>query len=295
MSRTRVVSALLILAALALSVGGVPAADAPQKVSRIDGIGMLDYSRGPSDYAVGRWVKYHVTAHSDLGVNDDYTVTVMIGGEEHWWGEDCFWVETWTQVAGEPPTATATLMSFAVFDDSLPVQHMQLYMRKTISGVTATGEPEQQLYRRPVATLKSRDPVNEKVAWNVDSLGVESIDTVKGKLACRKVRIEQGVGTTSQSSDSTEYTELRENRTTFLNPSVPLTHIAREDIESGYTRKVWAIGHSKDAIGPFVLDRSHGVAALVDYGDHETPRLVPAAVRHDLPARAGSTASRRRG
>lgn len=288
MWRTRVVSVLSTAALLSCAVAR---GDAPQHVSRIDGIGMLDYTHGRSDYTVGRWVKYHVSAKSDLGVTDDYAVTVLIGGSENWWGEDCFWVETWTQVAGEPPTATATLMSYAVFDDPKPVQHMQLYMRKTISGVGRNGEPTELLYRRPASTLKSRQPVNDRIAWNVDTLDVQKIATVKGEMTCRKVKIDQGVGTTAQSTDSTEYNELRETRMTYMTPAVPLTRIAREDIDTGYTRKVWAIGHSKQAIGPFVLDRSHGEAALVDYGDHETARLVPPERRHDL-ARTAPVAHR---
>jgi len=293
MWRTRVAPVLTLAALLSCAVAR---GDVPQHVSRIDGIGMLDYTHGHADYKVGRWVKYHVTAKSDMGVRDDYTVTVLIAGTENWWGEDCFWVETWTAVAGEPPTATATLMSYAVFDDVKPVQRMQLYMRKTISGAGRNGEPTELIYRRPSSTLKSRTPVNDRVAWNVDTLDVATIPTAKGPLACRKVRIEQGVGTTAQSTDSTEYTELRETRLTFMSPGVPLTRIAREDIDTGYTRKTWAIGHSKEAIGPFVLDRSHGTAELVDFGDHETARIVPESRRHDLsPSRAAPVARRSRG
>src|SRR5205823_4498459 len=119
MFRTRV---LTMFAATVLAVTAGPAL-AQEQVNRIDGVGMLDYSTGRSEFKLGNWAKYHVTAKSDLGVVDDYTVTVLIAGEEHWWGEDCFWVETWTDAAGQSPRSTATLMSYAIFDDSLALQH----------------------------------------------------------------------------------------------------------------------------------------------------------------------------
>ncbi len=277
----------------ALASASAPAI-AQEKVSRIDGIGLLDYSHGRAGFAVGNWARYHVSAKSDMGVVDDYDVTVLIAGEEHWWGEDCFWVETWTDAAGQPPGTAATLMSYAVFDDSLPVQHMQLYMRKTVAGLREDGRPDQQLYRRPASALKSRDPVGSKIAWNVDTLGTEDVTTAKGKMTCKRIRIEQGVGVTSQNPDSTQYTELRETRISFQTPQVPLTHIAREEIDTGYTRKTWAIGHSKEGGAANVLDRSHGVAELVDFGTGQTARLVPPESRHSLsPQRNAETTARR--
>jgi hypothetical protein len=283
---------LVLLLAATLVAGSCGTALAQEKVSRIDGIGLLDYASGPAEFKVGAWARYHIGARSQLGVVDDYTVTVLIAGEEHWWGEDCFWVETWTDVAGQPPATAATLMSYAVFDDSLPFQHMQLFMRKTITGMRDDGRPDQQIYRRPVASLKQRDPIGSKIAWNVDTLGTETITTARGPMTARKVKIEQGVGATSQSADSSQYTELRETRLTYLTPTVPLTHIAREEIDTGYTRRTWAIGHSKEGGPTNVLDQSHGVAELVDFGTGETARLVPPEVRKAI-TREGDAAARR--
>lgn len=291
MFRTQLCTALAV--ALTLFAG---AARAQEKVGRIDGIGLIDYASGRQTLKVGSWARYHMKAKSDMGVVDDYTVTVLVAGEEHWWGEDCFWIETWTDLPGRPPATTASMMSFDVFSDSLPLQHMQLYLRKTIQGLREDGQPDVQIFRRPASSLKSRTPVGSNIAWNVDTLGTEKLQTVKGEMTCRKVRIEQGVGVTSQSADSSEYTELRETRVSYMTPGVPFTHLAREEIDTGYTRKRWKIGHSKEGGPANVLDKSHGVADLVDFGTGIEARLVPEAVRKSLAdqrASAAKTARRR--
>ena len=82
---------------------------AQQKVELVNGIGLIDYSQKPH-FKVGDWVRYHVTGSSETGMHDDYEVTVLIGGEERFWGEDCFWVETWTEPASGGSRAVATLM-----------------------------------------------------------------------------------------------------------------------------------------------------------------------------------------
>src|SRR5437867_4286441 len=127
----------------------------PQTVNMMNAIGLIDYSREP-DFHVGSWIKYHLTGSSELGMVDNYTVTVLIAGEERFWGEDCFWVETWTEPASGGGRAVATLMSYAIFDDSLPVPHLQLYARKMIYEVSDDGRPVQNVMKRPTGSLTSR-------------------------------------------------------------------------------------------------------------------------------------------
>ncbi|MBI5710600.1 MAG: hypothetical protein HZC42_09905 [Candidatus Eisenbacteria bacterium] len=279
MSRTR---RHLALAALLATVISAPPTHAQPLATQINGIGMLDFTSGRSEVRIGAWTRYHVSAKSELGVIDDYTVTMLIAGEENWWGEDGFWVETWTEMPDQPPRATATLMSYAIFDDSLAVPHLQLYMRKTISGLRENGTPDEQIYKRTAPSLKSREPVGGNIRWNVDTLGTDTVNTVKGAFPCRKVRIEQGTGATAQSRDSSLYTEVREVRTTWLTPQVPLTHIAREEIDYGAWRKTWLIGRSGES-GPLrVMDHSLGTAELVDFGGGLVPRMVPERVRRTI-------------
>src|SRR5262249_10125138 len=85
-------AAIAWAALLALAL--LPAASTAS-MGPIDGIGLIDYS-SPPDFRVGTWAKYHIVGHSQMGLEDDYFVTVIIAGEEEFWGERCFWVETHT-------------------------------------------------------------------------------------------------------------------------------------------------------------------------------------------------------
>jgi hypothetical protein len=279
--------AVLALTILTAAVVATPLhASGPQVVERINGIGLVDYARKPA-FKVGDWARYHMTAKSDMGFSDDYTVTVLVAGEEEWWGERCFWIETWTEIPGKPPQSAATLMSYAVFDDSLAIPHMQLYMRKTISGVNEDGTAKVDLYRRAAVSLKSRKPISDQIAWTVDTVGTESVETPKGTFECRRVEIKQGKGISGASTDSSSYTEVRENRTTFLTTRIPITSIAREDVEYLVQSRTWMTGRSTQASAAMnIQDRARGTAALVDYGSGLEARLVPPELRRSMAEQA---------
>jgi hypothetical protein len=280
MSRSRLLAAPAF--ALLLALPACPAVAQPAN-TQIDAIGTLDYRHGRDKIKVGSWVKYHITSKNERGVTDDYTVTVLIPGEEHWWGEDCFWVETWTQAPNGPLHTAATLMSYAIFDDSLAGSHTQLYQRKTIAGSEADGSPVEQLFRRGNQAVKSRVPISQGLHQKVDSLGAESVKTPKGDFVCSKVRIEQGVGTTSESADSSEYTETREVHVLSWTPEVPLTSTAREDIDVSQYRRAWLIGRSQESGPQRLISRTTGTVELLDYGTGGLDaKMLPASRCHSL-------------
>jgi len=268
---------LVLAASFAFALRPAPARAAGNAVVSISGIGLIDYSQKPT-FKVGDWCKYHLKARSEMGEVDDYLVTVLIAGEERWWGEDCFWIETWTERKGEGPSATAALMSYDVFNDSLALPHMQLYVRKTIDGVKEDGTPDQRIYKLPTSAVKSRDPIGANAKLRIEPQGNERITTPKGSFDCRKVLMQQGTGRNGVMGDSSDYTELREVRTTFLANQIPITHIVREDIETSMTRKAWLAGHSQTA-RTVTMDRSKGSAELVDFGSDNKARLVPESLR----------------
>src|SRR5437899_2596159 len=104
---------LIVVAALSLAVIA-PSLFAEEHVERppdvMDGAGLVDFMRPPT-FPVGAWVKYRTVSTSERGLKDDYTMTILIGGEEVWWGEPCFWVETRTLKAGDHERVTASLIS----------------------------------------------------------------------------------------------------------------------------------------------------------------------------------------
>jgi hypothetical protein len=263
--------------AVALCAAGLLATDAgapPQVVNLVNGIGLIDYTRKP-DFKVGDWVRYHITARSVLGARDDYMVTVVIAGEETFWGEDGFWVESWTEPIDRAPQAIATFMSFAVFGDTLPLPHMTLYQRKSISEVTEDGRPVETLARRPPGSLKARSPIDDQVHWSIDTLGVDTVSVPTGLYQCAKVLTRQGKGAKTDVGDSTLYTEVHDERVTYISRQVPITSLVREDIDYWFQRRTWQIGRSQEAAPMHMMEHSTGTARLVGFGSGMVPRLVP--------------------
>jgi hypothetical protein len=279
MSRSRVLVPLLALAVLSVH----PAPAFPQSKSLLDAIGTVDYARGPSVVKVGDWARYQMSSRSELGVADDYTVTVMIAGEEEFWGEECFWVETWTLHPNGAVIPAATLVSRAVFDDTLPARNVQLYQRKRVQETDDHGNPLEQVMRRGSSALKSRVPPEIGLHHKVDTLGVDTVQTAKGTFTCRQVRYVEAVGSTAQSADSSQYTEVREERIKHFDHSIPVTGIAREDIDYGMQRRTWLVGRSQESTPMRVMDRSKGRIQLLDFGSGGLkPMLVRERYCHSL-------------
>jgi len=269
----------LALCAAALLPTGLPAGP----VKLVNGIGLVDYTRRP-EFKVGDWVSYRITAASVAGARDDYRVTVLIAGEENFWGEDAFWVETWTEGASSLQR-TATLMSYAIFEDTLPIPHLQLYQRKAINDLTEDGTPIQLVTRRNPAGLKLRTPFDDKTAWDLDTLGEDTVSVPRGSFQCLKVRTRQGKSTTKDIGDSTEYLEVRDNRVSYLTHLIPITSLAREEIEYSVQLRRWQIGRSEDAPPLRPIDRSFGEARLVDFGENMKSKILTESMQKSLPGR----------
>ena len=279
MSRSRVLVTCLAALALALAARSAPA----QEGSLLDAIGTLDYSHGRAPLQVGSWVKYRMKAKSEMGVTDDYDVTVLIAGEEEWWGEDCFWVETWTDRAGHASEGAATLMSYSILDDSLATPHVLLYQRKRIADFDEQGNPLQQTMRRGESAVKSRTPPEPPLGRLVDTLGTDTVKTAVGNFACVKVRTQQGVSSTAQSADSSQYTEIRDIRVAHRTPRVPVTGVAREDLDYSIMRRTWLTGRSQETTALNTMDRSKGTLELLGFGAGGLePKFVPKEFRRSL-------------
>jgi hypothetical protein len=273
-----------------------PARAQRKTVDVINAIGLVDYGQKPH-LKVGQWVRYHTVGASEKGMSDDYTVTALISGEERFWGDDGFWMESWTEHASRPPRAIATLVSYAIFQDSLPVLRLQTYIRKTVQEVDDAGNPKQTIARRPPGTLKSRTPFTEGMTWDVDTVGRDTVHTPRGTFDCVQVRIRSANGQTLDVGDSTFFNVIEEVRTVHMTNQIPITHIAREDIVTTVTREAWKVGRSQEKTLR-VLERSRGSARLIDFGDSLEPRITPFQFRSSLaeqfPPRAAAPAPKPR-
>jgi hypothetical protein len=287
MSRSRA----LVVAIVALLL--VPAARSAfaQKQILVDAIGAVDYLHGRGGLKVGAWAKYRTVGSTSAGVVDEYTSTVLIAGEEEWWGEECFWVETHTELPGGAVIPAATLMSYAIFEDSLAIPHLLTYQRKRITEITEDGRVVQQVVRRGEAQLRSREPYGSGLTWVVDTLGVDTVRTPRGDFPSLAVRREQGASQTAESQDSTRYTEIRKSRTTWINLDIPVTHYSREVFESDFRQRTWLTGRSKEA-GPLrTMEHLTGTVELVDFGTSGVAaQMVPVELRRPLSEQRAAAA-----
>lgn len=282
----------LLLAGAALLAWGVFAQSQP--ATRVNAIGFIDYSR-PPDFKVGDWVRYHVTGESELGMRDDYELTILISGEELFWGDSCFWVETWLAPRGGSPTTIATLMSYSIFRDSMPVQRLQMYQRKQVNEIDDRGNPVEVVMEPAPSILRSRSLFKTPLQWDVDTLGRDTVITPAGNFDGLKVQIRQGTASTRSFGDSSRYDEVRENRTMWLDPRVPITHTARESVENIVARRTWMIGRSSEGSPLLLRERGLGSARLIATGSNGEARLTPPGRRMPRAAKpAAAPAPKRR-
>jgi hypothetical protein len=247
----------------------------------IDGIGLIDYSRKPN-FKVGTYAQYQVTGHSSKGHSEDYRMVLGIAGEERFWGDDCFWVETISEGnANEGGSSVASLMSYSIFSDSLPVQHLQYFVRKSINDVDERGIPREIIAKGSAGGIKSHTKVDPNTHWYSDTLASDSVHVLGRSFWCKRLHTRRDVTNSVEKGDSTVLTEYREDRDTYLSPQIPLTGIAREDIEYLETRKAWLAGRSQDA-ETTVSTHSVGQAMLMSIGQDYSAQLIADWKRHSL-------------
>jgi hypothetical protein len=291
--------AVLLLVWVVALLPPVSAVHAQGARNILDAAGMIDYSK-PPNFKVGSWVKYKTTGSSVRGYKDDYAVTIIIAGEELWWGEPCFWVETWVEERGGKKTA-ASLITYEAFGDTLTKKHFSWFMRKTVEGVTAEGEAQQVVHRRDEAEFKRRKGSEQpdQVQITIENLGRESTTVPVGTFDTDKTLQTSHYIEQVTKGDSTTYYERTEKRTTYKDPKIPITGYVREDIDDIQRGKTWRIGESSKAGALKVLEHAKGETVLVGYGDSGvTPEVVPeryrTATRNTEPKPARGAPSGRR-
>ena len=278
----RAVLALLLVAVL-------PAiARAAKPEGPVDAIGMIDYAHG-AHFKVGDWVRYRTKGESYLGYRTDYTVTVLIAGEELWWGERCFWVETQTSYSGQAPEVASSLISYGIFQDSLPALRFTRYLRKYVDGRDEQGNYTQQPFRRALSEIRSRTFAEFDIPRKIDTLGVEPVTVQKGSFDALKVKQVYRSTSTSQQSDSTVYFEMVEDHTYWWSDKVPITRLVKIDQDNIQKKRTWMIGESSNA-PMIVAEHSTGGTELLDYGSGmkavSVPERVQRPISQQTPAKA---------
>lgn len=263
---------VLILTGAAFMAAGVRAQG--KAATRVNAIGLIDYAIPPT-FKPGDWVRYHITGESELGMRDDYEMTVLIAGQELFWGDSCFWVETWIDPKVGAPLTLAACMSYSIFKDPEPLLHMQMFQRKQVNEINEDGTVREIVMEPGTSVLKSRSLFKKPLQWVIDTLGADTVITPAGRFDARKVSFKQGTGATRSTGDSTRYDEARENRMVWVSLEVPITHVARESVENIIARRTWMIGRSGESSPLQLRERGLGSARLVGSGSGLAPRLLP--------------------
>lgn len=251
----------------------------------IDAVGLLDFS-GKPNFHVGSWVKYHTVGSSLRGHSDDYTTTLLIAGEEVAWGEPCVWVETWVE-RGSQSGVTATLVSYAAFGDTMTKGHLGWFLRKSINALDSKGNPQYSLSTREENELRLRR-VNweeEESKVHFDTLGTEKVTVPVGAFEARKIVRRRGRAITVDQGDSSVYYEQKVMETNYRTREIPITSLAKMDIDDLQRGKTWLIGkYTNDSLN--VLERAQGTTTLVEMGRGNLhPKLVPVKYRRPIADR----------
>ena len=143
-------------------------------------------------------------------------MVVGVAGEERFWGDNCFWVETVTEGDAENGvSAVASLMSYSIFADSLPVQHLQYFVRKSISDVDERGLPREVVAKGSSGGIKSHTKVDPNTHWYSDTLASDSVTAAGKTYWCKRLHTRRDVTNSVERGDSTILTEYREDRDTW--------------------------------------------------------------------------------
>jgi hypothetical protein len=241
-------------------------------------------------------VHYRTVSSSWLGYQSDYEVWLLIAGEEEFWGQKGFWLETWTRDHGEDTLYTASLLAHRAVGDSAALRQPAWFTLKTVRGVDAEGHPTVDIPIRDRSELRvaaadrGHRAAEEQGTRDrgFDSLAVDTCSLPAGHFRGPGVREVNRVTQEVMRGDSTIHYERVETRIRKLDARIPITRMAREDIRDIQTDDVWPTGESAKSTRR-VLEDARGLTWLVDYGDHGlAPRVV-----NQLPVRPSGTVLKR--
>jgi hypothetical protein len=247
---------------LLLAFSFLLSAASPVLAARVNGIGLIDYKK--KTFKVGDWVRYKIEVANSNGLERQNFQEVRIAGEESFRGEPCFWVETWFGPDSIRAAYDLTLMSYEAFKDPQANMRFSIYTRLMMLDQDDQGRPEMTEVRRADKTTALPDmaPYQGKV----DTLGMERVDTPKGALDARLVRLERKLKNPRDTADSTINKITHVVRKSWVSKKVPITSLVAEDETEDWLIQAYRLGEISTNAPEVPFSSENRKVTVVDWG-----------------------------
>lgn len=207
-------------------------------LARISGIGLIDYSR--KTFKVGDWVRYKIEVSNSNGREAVNYQEVRIAGEEVFRGEPCIWVETWFGPDSANAAYDLTLLSADAFKDPQADVRFSMYARMMMLETDEEGAPEMTEIKR--AGDSKTMPDMSSLRGQLDTLGTDKVETFRGPIEARMVRLHRKIRNPRDTADSTVNRITDLTRTQWMSKRVPITSLVKEEETEDWLIQAYKLG-----------------------------------------------------
>jgi len=224
-------------------------------------------------FKTGDWVLYKVEGRNETGETSVDYQRIQIGSELTYRGEQCFWLETGWGTDLERLAWGGTMVSENIFADSLADVRGNLHMRLLHVSYADDGTPL-------AVPVRARDPGQtpaELAALRpvVTEIGIDTLDTPKGRIPCRLVEARRTFRTSRDMADSTQQKgNVSVARRWYNTDLVPITGLVREEEEKTYFTRTWPLGRPSTDYPMVEVGRNVIHASLLDCGHGAKPKIA---------------------
>jgi hypothetical protein len=186
--------------------------------------------------------------------------------------EDCFWLETGWGPDPDRLNWGAVLVSENIFLDSLSEVRGIAYMRQMHVTNAPDGTPLALMQKSLVSKLPPGDLEAQRSTYT--ELGIDTLDTPRGRIACRLVEVKRTYRSARDMPDSTmQQGTISTARRWYNTDLIPITGLVREEEEKIYFQRAWPLGKpstdypmrdvGKDVLRVEMLDFGHGAKPMI--------------------------------
>ena len=108
----------------------------------------------------------------------------------------------------------------------------------------------------------------------LDTLGVEKVETPRGEIEARMVRLSRRIARTQPAPDSTVNLINESTRKTWLSRQVPVTSVVKEEEVSDRKIQAYALGQPASTAPETIHESVMRTATVIDWGTGATSDLL---------------------